>query len=185
MSLAPCRDRDRQVGVGVDRYERVCFEKDRMNLPPVAAFICPGHPLLDATVDLVLERYRDLMKRGAVLVDDADDGARIRALFYLEHAVQDGRMGRHGEQQVISQRLKFVEVLPDGRTRDAGPAPYLNYRPITPDERSRIIAHLEAPWLAEGIEIASWRMQSTRSSRTTWRKSAPGDYRRSIRSNPR
>jgi len=26
---------------------------------PVADFLCPGHPLLDATIDLMLERYRD------------------------------------------------------------------------------------------------------------------------------
>jgi len=37
---------------------------------PLAEFLCPGHPLLDATLDLVLERYRSLLKQGAVLVDD-------------------------------------------------------------------------------------------------------------------
>ena len=31
---------------------------------PTAAFVCPGHPLLDATLDLVLERHRDLLRRG-------------------------------------------------------------------------------------------------------------------------
>ncbi len=75
----PIRERDRQVGIGApvgERYERICFEKARVNQPPVAAFVCPGHPLLDAPIDLVLERYRELMKRGAVLVDDADPGRR-------------------------------------------------------------------------------------------------------------
>jgi hypothetical protein len=47
-------------------------------------------------VGLTLERYRDLMKRGAVLIDEADDSEDIRALFYLEHAVQNGRIGRSG-----------------------------------------------------------------------------------------
>lgn len=151
----PIRERDRQVGLGapvVDRYERICFEKDKINEPPVAAFVCPGHPLLDATVDLILERYRDLMKRGAVLVDDADDGTQIRALFYLEHAVQDGRTGRNGQQLIVSQRLQFVEVWQDGRASDAGPAPYLDYRPLKEEERTHIAKHLESPWLADGIE---------------------------------
>ena len=151
----PIRARDRLIGVGapvLDRYERICFEKDKINQPPVAAYVCPGHPLLDATVDLVLERYRDLMKRGAVLVDNADEGEDIRALFYLEHAVQDGRVGRTDQQLLVSQRLQFVEVGADGRTVDAGPAPYLDYRPITDEERELIADHFGAAWLSDGLE---------------------------------
>ncbi len=151
----PMRNRDRQIGIGevmLDRYERVCFEKDKISQPPVAAFLCPGHPLLDATIDLILERYRDLMKRGAVLVDEADDGGTLRALFYLEHAVQDGRKSRTGEQQVISQRLQFVEINENGETVDAGPAPYLDYRPLIEEERAALGDALEAPWLSEAIE---------------------------------
>ncbi|MGV2830724.1 hypothetical protein [Myxosarcina sp. GI1(2024)] len=39
------------------RYERICFDKQLISVSgkPLAAFICPGHPLLDATIDLVLE----------------------------------------------------------------------------------------------------------------------------------
>ena len=37
---------------------------------PSAAFICPGHPLLDAVLDLTLERGRGLLQRGVVLVDE-------------------------------------------------------------------------------------------------------------------
>ena len=73
---------------------------------------------------------RDLLKRGAVLVDETDDGEELRALFYLEHAVQDGRIGRGGQLQVVSQRLQFVEIDRNGQASDAGPAPYLDYRPV-------------------------------------------------------
>ena len=66
--------------------------------------------LLDAAIDLILERYRDLLKRGAVLVDPDDDGTQPRALVYLEHAVQDGRLDRDGNRQVISWKLTFVEI---------------------------------------------------------------------------
>ncbi|MHC4342894.1 MAG: protein NO VEIN domain-containing protein, partial [Planctomycetota bacterium] len=149
------RDRDRQIGLGeavLDRYERVCFEKDKINQPPVAAYVCPGHPLLNATMDLVLERHRDLMKRGATLVDEADEGDNLRVLFYLEHAVQDGRTGRDGQQQVVSQRLQFVELGADGSVADGGPAPYLDYRPILEDERALLTEPLEASWLSGDIE---------------------------------
>ena len=48
------------------RYERLCFENELINVPgkPQASFLCPGHPLLDATIDLILERYRDLAAAG-------------------------------------------------------------------------------------------------------------------------
>jgi superfamily II DNA or RNA helicase len=149
------RERDRAIGRAepvLERYERVAFEKSKIDGPPVAAYLCPGHPLLDAIIDLVLERYRDLLRRGAVLVNDADDGEDIRALFYLEHAVQDGRQTRQGEQMVISQRLQFVEVAAGGQVRDGGPAPYLDYRPITDEERKAVADRLDAGWLSRDLE---------------------------------
>ena len=46
----PIRERDRIIGIGepvLARYERVCFEKEKINQTPVAAFLCPGHPLAE------------------------------------------------------------------------------------------------------------------------------------------
>ena len=88
------RNRDMQIGFGepvLQRYERVCFDKGGCNLPglPPAELICPGHPLLEATIDLVRERNADLLKRGAVFVDDSDDGDQARLLFYIEDCIQD------------------------------------------------------------------------------------------------
>jgi hypothetical protein len=149
------REHDRRYGSGapIQRgYERVYFEKDKGEGLPPTAFISPGHPLLDATIDLTLERHRDLLKRGAVLVDEADPGEEARVLFYLEHAVQDGRIGRDGNQQVISRRLQFVEMESDGTVRSPGPAPYLDYRPLQDEERPPIAEVLENPQLRENTE---------------------------------
>jgi superfamily II DNA or RNA helicase len=150
---AVIRARDRQIGTAepvLQRYERVTFEKDHISVPgqPLAAFICPGHPLLDATIDLVLERYRGLFKRGATLVDPDPHADGVRVLVCLEHEVQDGRLNRDGSRRVISKRLQFVEIDAAGEVRDAGPAPYLDYRPITAEERERADAELRQPWLA-------------------------------------
>src|SRR5207237_6463852 len=84
---APVRNRDRLIGIGepvLPRYERVAFEKSLVapQGQPLAAFVCPGHPLLDAVIDLTLERNRDLLKRGAVLVDERDTGMQPRVLFF-------------------------------------------------------------------------------------------------------
>ena len=116
------------------RYERITFEKAEISVPgkPLAAFICPGHPLLEATIDLMIERNRDLLKRGAVLVDEADMGEEVRTLVYLEHAIQDARMDRPGNRRIVSKQMQFVEIDNQGNTTTAGYAPYLNYRPLDP-----------------------------------------------------
>ena len=146
-------DRLREVGAPIQgRYERVCFEKERIHQTPVAAWLCPGHPLLDATVDLVLAATAPCCNRAPAWVDETDDGEALRVLFYLEHAVQDGRLGRDGRQQVISRRLRFVQIDPTGHTAETGPAPYLDYRPLTGEERSRIGEALQTPWLAGNVE---------------------------------
>ena len=118
------------------RYERICFDKAHLAGPPVAAFVCPGHPLLDATIDLTLERQRELMKQGALLVDPRDQTDQPRVLVILDQALHDGREGCHGHPQTVVRRLSFVELSADGRLSDAGPAPYLDYRRASPAERA-------------------------------------------------
>jgi hypothetical protein len=149
---ASVRERDRHIGQGapvLKRYERVCFDKDMVDQTPRAELICPGSALLDATIDLILERHGEVMKRGAVLVDDDDPGLTPRLLFYLEHAVQDGQRLRLGDFLTISKRLQFVEVGPDGVYRNAGSAPYLDYRPATATEQLLIEPDLYAAWLQQ------------------------------------
>lgn len=148
----PIRDRDRTIGTGapiLKRYERICFEKDLVEAQPRAQIICPGTPLLDATIDLVLEQHRGLLRQGAVLVDEHDTGETPRLLFYLEHAVRDGRPLRSGETQIVSRRMQFVEIGSDGIYRDAGAAPYLDYRSASAGERTALRDVLEADWLKD------------------------------------
>ncbi|HMN11514.1 MAG TPA: helicase-related protein [Bellilinea sp.] len=150
---AAIRSRDRLIGTGapvLKQYERVCFDKPLISVPgrPLAAFVCPGHPLLDATIDLVLERHRDILKRGAVLVDPTDPGTEVRALFYLQQSIHDARPTRNSGQRLISQEVHFVEIDARGSVRNAGSAPYLDYRPATDEEVAVVQPYLEADWLA-------------------------------------
>ncbi|NLE73140.1 MAG: DUF3883 domain-containing protein [Actinobacteria bacterium] len=156
---APVRARDRIIGMGepvLPRYERIAFEKDLVAPvgQPLAAFICPGHPLLDSVIDLTLERHRDLLKRGAVLVDENNPGTEPRLLFYLEHALQDASTTRSGDRRTISKRLLYVEMGADGVTRHIHYAPYLDYRPVA-DGEIDIDALLERPecaWICGALE---------------------------------
>jgi SNF2 family DNA or RNA helicase len=156
---APVRNRDRLIGVGepvLPRYERIAFEKTLVapQGQTLAAFLCPGHPLLDATIDLTLERHRDLLRRGAVLVDDRDTGIAPRVLFYLEHAIQDAILTRAGDRRIVSKRMLYIELDIDGNTRHMQYAPYLDYRPLAEGEPGvdTILARPECVWVSRELE---------------------------------
>ncbi len=144
------RDRDRAVGTGTPvqpRYERVTFDKTYVDQQPRAHLISPGSPVLEATISCTLDHHIDVLKRGAILIDDSDEGTVCRLLFTLEHVVRDGRKGRQGTFNVVSQRLEFVEVGPDLAFRNAGAAPYLDYRGASEAERKALEPEVQSVWL--------------------------------------
>ena len=140
---------ERGLGPIARKYARVCFDKEQIYLDrkPEAAFICPGHPLLDATISLTLKRQRDLLKRGAILLDPTDPAEEPRVLFYLEGAIQDAVPNRGADFTIISREVHFIEIDSAGEIREAGAAPYLDYRPIGDYERAEIAPLLEQDWL--------------------------------------
>jgi hypothetical protein len=153
------RSRDRLIGRGepvLPRYERITFEKDLIapQGEALAAFICPGHPLLDATIDLTLERNRDLLRRGTVLVDEQDPGVKPRVLFYLEHSVQDASVVKNGDRRTISKQMLYVEMDKTGNARHLHYAPYLDYRPLRDGEPSveAFFARPEFSWITRELE---------------------------------
>lgn len=149
------RQQDRQMGFGAllqKKYERICFEKSRINQQPVATFVHPGHPLLEAVISVVCEQNDHLMQQGAVLVDDTDDGNTISVLFLLEHSVQDGRPTNSGNPNVISQKLQFTAINPSGQVSNAGIAPHLNLRPAARHEIEAVEDRLNEDWLCSNLE---------------------------------
>jgi superfamily II DNA or RNA helicase len=154
------RERDRQIGTGAPiqkQYERICFEKSQINQQPVAAFICPGHPLLDAVISLIREQYEQIMRQGAVMVDQTDSGNALAAVFLLEHTVQDGRTTSAGKPHVISQRLQFAAIDKTGQATNAGIAPHLNLRPAAPEEIDAVRNLLDEEWLTTELEKTAIR----------------------------
>ena len=118
-----------------------------------ASLVCPGHPLLEATIDLIRERNTDVMKRGAVFIDESDFGMDARLLFYIEDAIQDGVILPNGTKRVISKNIHFVELKSDGTAQRAGYAPYLDYRAATLEEQAVIRPFIQSQdWLHTGVE---------------------------------
>ncbi len=158
------RDRDRQI-TGRDRrnmnpvvtkYERVCFEKDKVRVEDkpneaVASLIHPAHPLMQSVVDLMQEQHRAKLKQGAVLVDPNDEGIEPKLLFLLDHSVKEG--GEPG--LVVSRRLQFVTIDRHGAICNAGWAPHLDLNPIEPAQRVLVAPEIDADWIKKDLEEAA------------------------------
>lgn len=167
---ADIRNRDRVTGLKAPvlrSYERVTFFNEpnalRLEGKPPAALVAPGHPLLDATVDLILEKYRGLLRQGSILIDPHDNGTEPRILFYIEQAIVDGRNVAGRNERVISRRIHFVEQRRDGAGIIAGYAPYLDYIPPTEEQLRQVQPLLDEPWLRENLEtkVLSFAIQKT------------------------
>lgn len=153
---ADIRDRDRQVGTAsapvLTKYERVTFEKEltRPEGKPKADLLAPGHPLLDAVTDLIIERYGTLLKQGTMLADRHDPGDEPRLLVAVTHEITDG----HDPARTITKKFGFAEINHEGPlgVRSAGEARYLDYEPLNDAERPVAYPLRDAPWLASGVE---------------------------------
>ena len=182
---APIRNRDRLIGHGepvLPRYERITFEKNLIapQGQSLAAFICPGHPLLDAILDLTLERNRDLLRRGTILVDERDPDTNPRIIFYLEHSIQDASVTKSGDRRTISKQMLYVELDAKGNTRHLHYAPYLDYRPLQPGELEidALLSRPECIWITRSQEqqamsyaianVVPEHLQEVRARRLGW-----------------
>lgn len=148
---ATIRDRDRIIGGRaplLSRYERITFDRERIDTDhgPKADLIAPGHPLLDSTLDLTIERHGTALKHGAVLVDRSDPGDQPRLLVGIAQEITDG----HTPPRTVSKRFDYVEITPDCHSLPSGPAPYLDYDPLV--ERTAVSGVLAQPWLADNPE---------------------------------
>lgn len=158
---AAIRERDRQI-TGRDRrrpepvlrrYERVCFDKDAVRLldrvgAPMASLVHPGHPLMQAVTDLILEQHRTKLKVGTVFVDPTDQGTTPSLLFMIDHSVKEG----HDPSRVASRRMQFVRIDAEGRATGAGWAPHLDLEAPEPQDLALVQDILDAPWITRDLE---------------------------------
>jgi superfamily II DNA or RNA helicase len=149
---ADVQDRDRQIGIGAPvlrRYERITFDREPTGPPgrPHAELLAPGHPLLDAVTDLIIERYGSLLKHGTMLVNRHDPGEQSRLLTAVTQEITDG----HDPARTIAKRFDFVEISPDGASPTAE-ARHLDYEPIDEAEREAVGYLLAETWLSAGVD---------------------------------
>jgi superfamily II DNA or RNA helicase len=162
------RNRDRIIGTRepiLKSYERITFHKELINVQekPIAAFVCPGHPLLEAVIDLILESHLTYLKQGAVLIDEQEPLSNPRILYYIENSIQDAKQTENKTKRIISKEIQFLELDEQETITMAGYAPYLNYRPATTDEVEILKNKFNGSnWLAKNIEetVKSYAIQT-------------------------
>ncbi len=171
---ANIRERDRQI-TGRDRrnldpvlrkYERVCFEKQYTRLTdrigaPMASLMHPGHPLMQSVTDLVMEQHRNKLKQGTVLVDPSDMGLTPKVMVIIDHSVKEGADPAHIANYVLSRRMQFVEIDPQGDAINAGWAPHLDLESMANADMGLIEDVLSAPWITQNLEQQALAHAST------------------------
>ncbi|MCL6641449.1 MAG: DUF3883 domain-containing protein, partial [Candidatus Rokubacteria bacterium] len=154
------RQYDASTGRGrlLPSYERICFDRAEVDVAgrPTAALVAPGHPLLDATIGVLLLRHGQLLQQGTILVDPNDPGTRPRVLVYLEHEVVDGTTVPAG-RRVVSKRFEYVEIDASGAVSAAGHHPYIDYRPPSDDERAALADVAEQDWIRSSLTDVALR----------------------------
>ncbi len=123
------------------KYERVCFDHTEIHLDsrPDADLLCPGHPLLDAVIKEMLNRYRELLHQGTVFIDKTDEGTELRLLICLQDSVQDATFDSEGHAHVLSQQMRFIEISESNDIQMAGFAPYLDYDIPSEEDKTAVM----------------------------------------------
>jgi hypothetical protein len=103
--------------------------------------IHPGHPLMLAVSDIVLEQHSNLMRQGAILVNPSDEREEASLLFLITHEIKSG------DDTVLSKRLQFIHVTPIGKACFAGWAPHLDYEPLPTTDRVLLTNLLQSDWI--------------------------------------
>ncbi|MDT5029780.1 MAG: hypothetical protein QOE61_6975, partial [Micromonosporaceae bacterium] len=151
ISHVPQRIRDRRPVSGLVplRYERICFDRSAVRLGGgvAAQLLSPGHPLLDALVDLTLDECGEALLRGTVLVDRLDFTNEPRLMVAMREEIVDGL----GDS--VSKRFGYVEIWRDGRHRP-GVAPFLDYTTMSAEEHQLVADVPRQSWLASATGTA-------------------------------
>lgn len=158
------RDRDRIIGTGapvLSKYERITFERKFVNVSGEvkADLVAPGHPLLDAVVDLMIEQNSSTLKHGVVLIDTEDQGETPRLLVAMTQSISDGNT----PARTISKRFDFVELTSAGEVFGVGQAPYLDYEPASDDVYKKARSSQSTTWDLKNMETmaVNWAVENS------------------------
>lgn len=127
-----------------ERYERVTFDPAYIDVntsSTKALLIAPGSPLLEATIEVVLEQYGDELDKGAIFVDDTDsqpDGPVLVTAASQEITDSSGN--------VLSRSFDYLQLDEADNPSMLPIPPYSDFRAARPDELALIDEARHTAW---------------------------------------
>lgn len=134
-----------------EQYERITFELDKKHADGQieAALIAPGHPLLQAVIEVTIDDLMETLKSGTILVDRRDKQIGEPALMYtVEQKIQTAA----AEPATLSHHFDYPQVTSNGKVTVSQTPPYLDYDRPHADEASQIEAIVASDWAKKNHE---------------------------------
>ncbi|MET4705863.1 helicase-related protein [Frigoribacterium sp. UYMn621] len=140
-----------------ERYERVTFETAhvRPEHQTQAALLAPGHPLLQAVIELTIEDLGPVLKRGTVFIDRREQQLdQIALLYAVEQRIQNATT----DADTVSHHFDYPVLDASGDVTLAAAPPYLDYDAPHAHEAEGIAAVLASEWAKSDHErsIRAW-----------------------------
>ncbi|MCE7482486.1 DUF3883 domain-containing protein [Microbacterium profundi] len=138
-----------------DQYERITFEPKYIRPEGLlaAALLAPGHPLLQAVIELTVEELGEVLTRGTVFIDRRDKQADTPSLlFTVEQRIENAAA------DVVSHHFDYPLVKQDGAVMVTAAPPYLDYDKPLPTEHEALTVILTSDWARQNHEktVRAW-----------------------------
>lgn len=132
-----------------ERYERITFDLVRTRQEGLtdASLIAPGHPLLDAVIELTIDHLGTALKRGAIFVDRrAEQNSTPQLMYTVEQRVESSTgttLSHHFDYPILDQHSPVTV---------ASAPPYLDYDRAEPSEAEAIAEIVGDDWIRQNHE---------------------------------
>ncbi|MCL2784842.1 MAG: SNF2-related protein [Propionibacteriaceae bacterium] len=138
-----------------DQYERVTFSTQSVRIKdhPDAVLLAPGHPLLQAVIELTIKDLASALSRGAIFIDRRETQTSAPSLLY---AVEQKITNPDG--QTLDHHFDYVEFSPDCEPAVTGAPPYLDFDAPDENELEAIRAIISQDWVQADNEenVSRW-----------------------------
>jgi superfamily II DNA or RNA helicase len=112
-----------RYGIVFKEYEKFSFDKEKA-FKGQAEFIAPGHPLLEAVIEKIFEKYGGEVERGATFVDPS--GIMDGFIWFLEGQINDG------SGQVAGKRIFALYQDAQNNIKQVSPSILWDLKPANP-----------------------------------------------------